>query len=85
VSDNEIRVLEVDVLPGMVIRPGDVLVVGCETPISLERAAELREGLLERMPGLADVVVLAPPLSIAAVYRRDVADDTDPLGRGDHD
>jgi hypothetical protein len=41
--------------------------------------------LLERMPGLADVVVLAPPLSIAAVYRRDVADDTDPLGRGDHD
>jgi hypothetical protein len=66
------EVHEVDVMPGMVIRPGDVLVIACdEKHLELSRAQSLRDALMTRMPGLADVVVLAAPLTIGAVYRRD--------------
>jgi hypothetical protein len=68
----EMQIHEVDVMPGMVIRPGDVLVVGCDSRLDEGTAERLRSGLLERLPGLADVVVLTPPLSVAAVYRRDI-------------
>jgi hypothetical protein len=63
---------EVDVMPGMVIRPDDVLVISCTDQLTPERAKQLQDALMTRLPGLADVVVLAGPLSIGAVYRRNV-------------
>jgi hypothetical protein len=84
VTDDDMPMREVDVMPGMVIRPGDVLVVSCTEPLEQDRVQRLRTALLERMPGLADVIVLVAPLSVAAVYRDGVPDDADPLGRGEH-
>ena len=77
--DDEPVMHEVDVMPGMVIRPGDVLVVACDAPLEERRAELLQAALMERMPGLADVIVLSGPLSIAAVYRRDEVDEGGPV------
>lgn len=60
---------EVDVMPGMVIRPGDVLVLSCLTQLSAQETAIVRDVCKARMPQLADVVIIAHPLAIAAVYR----------------
>jgi hypothetical protein len=75
----EMTMHEVDVLPGMVIRPGDVLVVACDEVLSLSGGQVLHDALMERMPGLADVVVLSRPLSIAAVYRENDVDEGGPV------
>ena len=74
------HVHEVDVMPGMVIRPGDVLVIACnEKHLEVDRAKALHDALMQRMPGLADIIVLAAPLSIAAVYRDDPPEDGGPV------
>jgi hypothetical protein len=75
----EVTMHEIDVMPGMVIRPGDVLIIGCDEPLQLVSATRLRESLMERMPGLADVVIVPRPLSIDAVYRANAPESGGPV------
>lgn len=53
---------------GFVIRPGDRLVIGVHREITVETAANIRRQILERLPDLADVIVIAGDVS---VYRED--------------
>jgi hypothetical protein len=67
---------EVDVMPGMVIRPGDVLVLSCLTQLSAQETAIVRDVVRARMPQLADVLIVAHPLAVSAVYRETKEGDT---------
>lgn len=63
--------LTIEVNVGLVVRCGDVLVVGLDYPgLTMEQADELRVLLLKRLPGLADVVFITHATTLAA-YRPD--------------
>lgn len=53
---------------GVIVRPGDILVIGTHRPITLEGATALRADMMERLPGIADVLVLSDT-TVEAVYR----------------
>jgi hypothetical protein len=72
-ADAGLVAIAVDVHDGIVVRPGDVLVVDGGDRISQQIAATLRDAVLERMPGLADVVVLSG-VNLCGVYRADEVD-----------
>ncbi len=55
---------------GLVVRPGDVLLVETDTQITVVDAQRLVDRLLARLPGVRDVVVLAG-CRVRAVYRPD--------------
>lgn len=70
-SEDTASVLEeLELTPALIIGPGDVLVVACSSPLSAAETEMVRGSLALRMPGLGDVVVLAAPLTLAAVYRK---------------
>ena len=60
----------VAVVQGLVVRPGDVLIVAFANRrvISRDEADMYKNALKERLPGLADVLLLAD-ISTLAVYR----------------
>lgn len=58
----------VEVMPGVVIRPGDVLLLASSAVVSEAQAATVRAQAIERMPALADVVFLSG-CTVAGVYR----------------
>lgn len=60
----------VEVIPGVVIRPGDVLLLASTASVTADQAAAVRAQALERLPGLADVVVLSG-VTVAGVYREE--------------
>jgi hypothetical protein len=51
-----------------VARPGDVLIVSAPEQITPEQARELKAGLINRLPGIADVIVM-PGLRVEGIYR----------------
>ena len=50
-----------------VVRPGDVLVFTIPLDMSMQRAVEMREAIMQRLPGLRDVVLM--PFVLTAIYR----------------
>lgn len=52
----------------IILQPGDTLIVCCGVPINFEQADAVRTALTDRLPGLADVVVLSAVACVAA-YR----------------
>lgn len=61
---------------GFVVRPGDTLIIGSTSPMTQPQADLIRRAILERLPNLADVVVLSQ-VTIQGVYRGEVV----PRGR----
>jgi hypothetical protein len=59
----------VEVMPGVVIRPGDVLLLHGGPSLTIDVLTAIREALLFKLPGLVDVVILSPDLHVAGVYR----------------
>jgi hypothetical protein len=55
---------------GLVVRPGDTLLVAVDADISPAAADALGESILRRLPTLADVVVITRCTALAA-YRPD--------------
>jgi len=51
-----------------VARPGDVLIVGGPAQLTPEQAHQLREQLMRKLPGIANVLVL-PGLTVEGIYR----------------
>lgn len=60
----------IDVMPGMIVRPDDVLVLECADYVSSEVAAVIKAECFKRMPLLRDVVFLQH-VHVAGVYRED--------------
>lgn len=60
----------------VVIRPGDVLIVGTAVEMTEHQAHVMKERLAERLPGLADVVVITGAHLLAA-YRPNQSGDAD--------
>ncbi|HEX8347388.1 MAG TPA: hypothetical protein VF657_22010 [Actinoplanes sp.] len=60
---------------GLVVRPGDVLVVGLRDDISAAAADELRARLLKRLPGLGGIAFITQVTALAT-YRTENADAT---------
>ena len=56
----------------LVIHPGDKLIVRYEQTVSLQQAAEIRTLILDRLPELADAIVIIAD-QIAAVRNESVA------------
>lgn len=54
---------------GLVVRPGDTLIVRIGTNVTRDTAEQLRAAVLQRLPGLADVVLIGA--DGLAVYRPD--------------
>jgi hypothetical protein len=52
---------------GLIIRPGDTLLVRMSGPLSMETAARVKSGLQELLPDLEDVVLIQA--EELAVYR----------------
>lgn len=61
----------VECMPGVIVRPGDTLIIECG-PITIEQAARIKAACLEQLPGLADVVVFGGG-HIGGVYRDELA------------
>jgi hypothetical protein len=57
----------VEVMPGVIVRPGDVLILQCD-PVTLEQAKHIHDAVMEQLPGLADVIVFGGA-RIGGVYR----------------
>lgn len=57
---------------GLVVRPGDSLIVAVPDAVSAVEANELRAKVLRRLPGLADVLIISKAVSLAAFRPRDV-------------
>lgn len=62
----------------MIVQPGDTLLVCCAERLTNDQAAHLRTAILERLPDLADVVLL-PAIQVAAYRGVTVADVTTPV------
>jgi hypothetical protein len=62
--------IAVDVHDGLLVRPGDVLVLEAGQ-VSQQMAEDIRAAVLARMPDLADVVILST-VRAAGVYRAEV-------------
>lgn len=62
----------VETLPGMIVRPGDILLLTTPTSITVDQAESIKAEALARMPGLSDVVVFGGG-AVAGVYRREEA------------
>ena len=67
------ELLTADLDGGFVVRPGDVLLLGGPATINQEQMEFVRDTLRERLPQLADVLILGG-LTIQGVFR----DDRDP-------
>lgn len=52
------------------VRPGDTMVISVDQELTMAEAEEYRSKVLEQIPGLADVVILAAA-HVTAVYRPD--------------
>ncbi len=52
-SDDQIPLI----IAGLVIHPGDTLIVRVGTSVSPDAAARMHDALMERLPALADIVV----------------------------
>lgn len=65
-----IDAITVEVLPALVIRPGDVLVLSTTDHITLEQLDRIKAEIFRRLPNIADVVMLGR-VSISGVYRED--------------
>lgn len=59
-----------EIAHGVVVRPGDTLLVAVPGTVRPEQMGDLKEGLGNRLPGVADVVVVAG-VDQLAVYRPD--------------
>ena len=57
-----------EISSGLTVRPGDILVVSTVDPVPAERAERMRQHLLDRLPGLVDVVLIVNATGLA-VYR----------------
>lgn len=51
---------------GLVVRPGDSLIVATPDLLDVRALAELRSKIMSRMPGLAEVIVIPRVTSMAA-------------------
>lgn len=60
--------ITVEVMPGVIVRPGDVLILQSMNAVSHQQAAEMRRQVMERLPDLADVLFIANA-TVAGVYR----------------
>ena len=71
-SDSEVLSMNAAVVDGLIVKPGDTLIVRFTgRSLTASIAAELRTLIMQRLPDLADVIVLnADGL---AVYRPDEA------------
>jgi hypothetical protein len=58
---------------GLVVRPGDILIVAHPGRINAARAAEIKAKLRDRLPGLSDVVIIGDGMTVAA-FRPDPED-----------
>lgn len=52
----------------VIVQPGDTLIVCCVDPMNDQQAAAVRAALTDRLPELADVIVLSAVTCVAA-YR----------------
>ncbi len=68
------ELLSTEIDSGTVLRPGDVLLLGAPAAITLQQMEMVREHLRERLPKLADVIILGG-LTVQAVFRDDKEDD----------
>lgn len=59
----------VEPIPGVVIRPGDRLLLSIPAALTDEQAADVKARVIDRLPDLADVIVLGGGVSVAGVYR----------------
>lgn len=66
----EFDAITVEVLPGLIIRPNDVLVISVSHNINAEHADRIKAEVFRRLPGIADVVVLSGA-HITGVYREE--------------
>jgi len=51
---------------GLVVRPGDSLIVAIPDHVSQHEADDLKRKILDRLPGLAEVIVIPRATSMAA-------------------
>lgn len=56
---------------GLVVRPGDALIVAVPDALSVADVDELRDKVMRRLPGLAEVIVITRVTSMAA-FRPDL-------------
>jgi hypothetical protein len=61
-------------LSGLIVRPGDILLVCSLRPLTMADTAELKDEVMAMLPGLAGVAVLENVAALA-VYRPDPAAD----------
>lgn len=64
-----LHAVTVEVMPGLLVRPDDVLVLQSSNYITTEHAALVKAELFKRMPLLRDVVILQHGMHVAGVYR----------------
>jgi hypothetical protein len=64
---------------GLIIRPGDTLIVRVEPDISQAEAEELKRGIMERLPLLASVMVIGCD-QIAVMRERNASITDGPTG-----
>lgn len=64
--------VDLEITAGLVLRPGDTLILGAAPPISEEQAARVKARVQELLPGLASVVLV--PFTTLAAYRPEPED-----------
>jgi hypothetical protein len=62
---------------GLVVRPGDSLIVAMPGVVGPVDANELRSKVLSRLPGLEDVLIISEAASLAAFRPRDLEVSSD--------
>jgi hypothetical protein len=53
-------------ITGLVVRPGDVLILTTAAPVTTEQFESIRQQALQRLPGLGDVVIISNVTAVAA-------------------
>lgn len=53
----------------LIIRPGDVLLLGMDGTLTAEQAVRIKDALMKSMPGLADLILITRCPGAIAVYR----------------
>jgi hypothetical protein len=61
---------------GKVIRPGDVLLLGAPANVTMAQMDMVRNHLREKLPKLADVIILGG-LTVQGIFRDEDDDDAD--------
>lgn len=66
--DTTVDAITVECMPGVVVRPDDVLILAAPRNITIEQLDRIKAEVFKRLPGIADVVVLGG-VYVTGVYR----------------